>query len=356
VDLGLELDNVVTFGVSPELNGYTAERSAIFFERLEDELAGVPGVTGVAASLVPLLAGSNWGSSVSVEGFKRGPDTDANSRFNEVNPGYFRTLGIPLISGREFTRSDHLKAAKVVIVNETFAKKFNLGRSAVGKRMGSGENEKLDMEIVGLVQNAKYSEVKAEIPPLFFVPYRQDDSIGFINYYVRTSLRPEDALAAIPRVVSKLDPNLPVENLRTMPQQVRDNVFLDRLITTLSTAFAVLATLLAAIGLYGVLAYTVAQRTREIGLRMALGAAPSRVRTMVLKQVALMTLVGGFIGLTAAVWIGPMAEALLYNLKGRDPVVFISSAVLLAFVALLAGFIPAHRASRVEPMWALRYE
>jgi predicted permease len=356
VDLGLQLDNVVTFGVSPELNGYTAERSAVFFERLEDELASVPGVTGVAASLVPLLAGSNWGSSVSVEGFKRGPDTDANSRFNEVNPGYFRTLGIPLISGREFTRSDNLKAAKVAIVNETFAKKFNLGRGAVGKRMGSGEDEKLDIEIVGLVQNAKYSEVKAEIPPLFFVPYRQDDSIGFINYYVRTSLRPEDVLAAIPRVVAKIDPNLPVENLRTMPQQVRDNVFLDRLITTLSTAFAVLATLLAAMGLYGVLAYTVAQRTREIGLRMALGAAPSRVRTMVLKQVALMTLVGGFIGLTAAVWIGPMAEALLYNLKGRDPVVFVASGVLLTFVALLAGFIPAHRASRVEPMWALRYE
>jgi ABC-type antimicrobial peptide transport system permease subunit len=141
-----------------------------------------------------------------------------------------------------------------------------------------------------------------------------------------------------------------------MPEQVRQNVFLDRFISVLSTAFACLATLLAAIGLYGVLAYTVAQRTREIGLRMALGAAPGRVRAMVLKQVGVMTLVGGFIGLTAALWLGPMAESQLYQLKGRDPLVYVGAVGVLAFIALLAGFVPAHRASRVEPMWALRYE
>jgi ABC-type antimicrobial peptide transport system permease subunit len=141
-----------------------------------------------------------------------------------------------------------------------------------------------------------------------------------------------------------------------MPQQVRDNVFLDRLITTLSAAFACLATLLAAVGLYGVLAYTVAQRTREIGLRMALGAAPGRVRTMVLRQVGVMTIVGGFIGVTAGLWLGPIAESQLYQLKGRDPFVFFSAMAVLALIALIAGFVPAHRASRVEPMWALRYE
>jgi ABC-type antimicrobial peptide transport system permease subunit len=219
-----------------------------------------------------------------------------------------------------------------------------------------GREEKLDTEVVGLVQNAKYSEVKGEIPPLFFTPYRQDDTLGQISFYVRTSLDPEEFLATIPKVVAGLDRNLPVENLRTMPQQVRDNVFLDRLITTLSAAFACLATLLAAIGLYGVLAYTVAQRTREIGLRMALGAAPARVRTMILKQVGVMTLVGGFIGLTAALWLGPLAESQLYQLKGRDPVVYVSAIGLLAIIALIAGLVPAHRASRVEPMWALRYE
>ncbi len=358
VDLGIKVDTLVTFGLSPEKNGYTPERSRLLFARLEERLAGAPSVTGVTASLVPALADSNWGNDVAVQGFKAGPDTDSGSRFNEIGPAYFRTMGIALLAGREFSPADSLNAPKVAIVNEAFAKKFNLGRDAVGKRIGSGEgrNSKLDTEIVGLVQNAKYSEVKGEIPPQFFRPYRQDEQVGQMTFYVRTSITPGDFISSIPKVVAELDPNLPVENLRTMTQQVRDNVFLDRLIGTLSTAFAILATLLAGVGLYGVLAYTVAQRTREIGLRMALGAAPGRVRAMVLKQVGVMTIAGGMIGLTAAMWLGPAAEALLFGLKGRDPLVFGGAAVVLSLIALVAGFVPAHRASRVEPMWALRYE
>lgn len=358
VDLGLKIDNLLTFGVSPILNGYTPERSRLFFERLEEELAALPGITVVTASLVPSIGGSNWGTDVSVQGFKGGPDVDANARFNEIGPGYFRAMGIPLIAGREFTPADSLKAPKVAIVNENFAKKFNLGRDVVGKLMAAdtGNNVKLDIEIVGFVQNAKYSDVKDEIPPLFFRPYRQDDDLGFINFYVRTSQSPEASFAAVRQAVAKLDPNLPLEDLKTMPQQVRDNIFLDRFISTLSAAFAILATLLAAIGLYGVLAYTVAQRTREIGLRMALGAAPGRVRVMLLKQVALMTLVGGAVGLAAAWYLGRLAESQLYQLQGRDPLTLAASAVILTVVALAAGFIPAHRASQVDPMWALRYE
>lgn len=359
VALGIKVEHLVTFGVSPELNGYTPERSKVFFARMEEQLAAIPGVTAVSASLVPALANSNWGSSVAVQGFKAGPDTDTNSRFNEIGPTYFRTMGVRLLAGREFTASDALKGPKVAIVNEAFARKFGLGRDVIGKRLGSetGYQSPLDTEIIGLVQDAKYSDVKDEVPPQFFRPYRQDDSIGQLSFYVRTSLDPEEFLANIPRVMKQLDPNLPVENLRTMPQQVRDNVFLDRMITTLSAAFAVLATLLAAVGLYGVLAYTVAQRTREIGLRMALGAAPGRVRRMVLLQVARMMLVGGVIGLAAAgLWLAPAAEKLLFELKGRDPLVFVFSAILLSLIALLAGFVPALRASRVEPMWALRYE
>jgi predicted permease len=356
VDLGLKIDNLVTFGLSPELNGYTPERTRMLFERLEDDLAGTPGVISVTSSLVPALGGSNWGSSVRVQGFPDGPDVDNDARFNEVGAGYFRTMGIPLISGREFSRADSLKAAKVAIVNEAFAKKFNLGRDAVGKLMGHGPDDKLDTEIVGLVQNAKYSEVKGEVPPLFFRPYAQDDGMGSAAVYVRTALDPEEFLATLPRVVARIDPNLPLEELRTMPQQVRQNVFLDRFITLLSAAFAALATLLAAIGLYGVLAYTVAQRTREIGLRMALGAEPRRVRGMVLKQVAIMTVVGGVIGLGGAVWLARLAESLLFEMKGHDPVVLVGAAVVLSIVSLAAGFIPAHRASRVEPMRALRYE
>ncbi len=355
VNLGLKVDNVITFAIAPALNGYTPQRSLQLFERLEDGIASLPGVTSVANSMVPLLGGSNWGNDVSVEGYQAGPDTDMNSRYNEVGAAYFRTLGIPLISGREFTRSDAATAPKVAIVNEAFAQKFNLGREAVGKRIGNRGGQ-LDTEIIGLVQNAKYSEVKQVVPPLFFRPYRQDDQVGFLTYYFRTSLDPEKFLPDIGKVVAQLDPNLPVENLRTMPQQVLENVFLDRMISVLSAAFACLATLLAAVGLYGVLSYTVAQRTREIGLRMALGATPAVVRAMVLRQVGLMTIIGGGIGVTGAVWLGRFAQSLLYELKGSDPAVLSGSAVALALVALGAGFIPAHRAAQVDPMKALRYE
>jgi ABC-type antimicrobial peptide transport system permease subunit len=163
-------------------------------------------------------------------------------------------------------------------------------------------------------------------------------------------------MRTIPGVMKRLDPNLPLEELKTMPQQVRENVFLDRMISMLAAAFAALATLLAAVGLYGVLAYTVAQRTREIGLRMALGAAPGRVRVMVLRQVAVMTIIGGAIGLVAAVWAGRAARAILYGMEGHDPIVLAVSAVLLAMVALGSGLLPAHRASKIDPMLALRYE
>jgi predicted permease len=355
VNLGVKIDHIITFRVSPALNGYSPQRSLQLFERLEDELSGFPGVTGVSSSMVPLLGGSAWGSDVSVQGYKAGPDTDMNSRYNEIGPAYFRTLGVPLISGREFTRSDVAAAPKVAIVNEAFAGKFNLGRDAVGKRIGSGEG-KLDTEIVGLVRDAKYSEVKDAVPPLFFRPYRQNDQIGFLTFYVRTALVPEHLLPNIAKLVSRLDPNLPVENLRTMPQQVRENVFLDRMIGVLSTAFACLATLLAAVGLYGVLAYTVAQRTREIGLRMALGATPPRVRAMVLRQVGIMTLIGGTLGIALAAALGRYAQSLLYQLKGADPAVMIGSTLSLTLVALAAGYVPAHRASKVDPMRALRDE
>ena len=357
VDLGLKIDNVVTFGVSPELSGYDSVRSRAFFIRAEEALATIPGVTGVASSLVPLLAGNNWGSSVSVEGFQKGPDTDAGARYNEVSPGYFRTLGIPLMSGREFTPADAGDAPKVAIVNEAFTKKFGLGRDAVGKRMSNGrDGTKLDTEIIGVVQDAKYSEVKQKVPPLFFRPYRQNKDVGSLAFYIRTASDTDRTLRAVPDVMARLDPNLRLEQLKTLPQQARENVSLDRMISTLSASFALLATMLAAVGLYGVLAYTVAQRTREIGLRMALGASGRDVRTMVLRQVALMVLVGGVIGIAAAIAIGIGAESLLFELKGYDPSVIAISAVVLTVVALGAGFIPAERASRIDPMRALRYE
>ncbi len=357
IDLGIRIDNVITFGISPSLNGYDSTQSRLLFERVEEEMAALPGVTSVSASMIALMAGNSWGNDVLVEGFERGPDTDANSRFNEIGAGYFKTLGVPLLAGREFTKSDIVGSGKVAVVNEAFAKKFNLGRDAVGKWMArGGAGDSLDMQIVGLVQNAKYNSVKDEIPPVFYTPYRQDPRVGFMNFYVRSALPPEQVLRSVPTVIARLDPNLPVNELKTLPQQVRENIFLDRMISTLSASFAVLATLLAAIGLYGVLAYTVEQRTREIGLRMALGADGRRVRGMVMKQVGIMLLIGGVVGIAAAVGLGKATGSLLFGLEGNDPLVIGVATMLLVAVALGAGFVPALRASRVDPMQALRYE
>ena len=358
VDLGLNTERLVVFGVAPELNGYKPEQSRALFERIEDELSAVPGVSSVAASTVALMAGSSWGNDVRVQGFEAGPDTDTNSRYNEVGPGYFRTLGIPLIAGREFTRADAQGAPKVAVVNEAFARKFNLGRDAVGKRMkrmGTPGTD-LDVEIVGLAQDAKYNDVKREVPAMYVIPYRQDENLGFTSFYVRTTLDEQQLLMAIPGVIKRLDPNLPIHDMKTMQVQVRENMFLDRMISMLSAAFAMLATLLAAVGLYGVLAYTVAQRTREFGLRMALGADAGRVRGLVLGQVGRMTIVGGVVGVVAALALGRVARSLLFELDAHDPLTLVASAAVLVFVALGAGLIPAHRASRLDPMRALRYE
>lgn len=357
VDLGIHIDNVVTFGVSPARSGYDKARTSALYARMEEELAAIPGVTGVTSSTVPLLAGDNWGEGVSVEGFKKVPDTDDGSRYSAVGPGYFHVLGVPLLAGRDFTAADNDASMKVAIVNEAFAKKFNLTGNVVGKHMSVG-SDSLNIEIVGYAKNSKYSEVKDQIPPVFVTPYRQADprQSGGNNFYVRTSLPTAQIVRAIPGVMKKLDPSLPIEDLKTLPQQVQENVFLDRMISTLSASFAVLATLLAAVGLYGVLAYSVAQRTREIGVRMALGADRRNVSTMVLRQVGMMTLVGGAIGIAGAIGLGRAASSLLFELKGYDPGVILVAAASLVLVAFGAGLLPALRASRIDPMAALRYE
>ena len=354
-ELGYRIENVVTFGLSPVLNGYTRARASQLFTQLETELAALPGVTGATAAIIPVMAGSSSGNDVAVEGFPSTPDTDQNSRFNEVGPGFFKTMGATLLAGRDFSESDILGAPKVAIVNEAFARKFKLGREPVGKHMAM-RDQPLDMEIVGFIKDAKNSQVRDPVPPMYFTPYRQDSLVGYIQIYVRGTADPALLLRTIPSVVKRIDPNLPLEELKTLPQQVKENVFLDRMISTLSASFAVLATLLASIGLYGVLSYTVAQRTREIGVRMALGADARRVRTMVLRQVGIITVIGGVTGILAAIALSRLARTLLFGIEGSDPIAMIAAALLLGLVALLAGGIPAIKAARIDPMKALRYE
>jgi predicted permease len=359
VDLGMQLDNVVTFALSPARVGYDTARAGVLNRRIEEELKAMPGVIGATSSMVPILAGSNWGTDVRVQGFECGPDTDCNSNYSEVGPDYFKTMQVQMVSGRDILESDIAGGTPVAVVNEAFAEKFGLGKDAVGKYMGRrGRGDSLNVLIVGVVPNVGYSDVKVEEGPrpVFYSPWRQNTRTTFMNFYVRTSLPPTQMLGQIGPVIKQIDPSLPVEELKTMPQQIRENIFLDRMISILSACFAVLATLLAAVGLYGVLAYSVAQRTREIGVRMALGANAHRVQGMVLRQVAVMIAIGGTLGLVAAYGLGKMAQSMLFEIQAHDPLALGAAVVLLTLVALTAGYLPARRASRVDPMHALRYD
>jgi predicted permease len=357
VDVGLTPDNLVAFDVTPGLNGYDVTASHALFERMEAELAGIPGVASVSAARVAVLRNDNRDNNVSVEGFAWEAGVDAAASVNQVGPGYFRTLGIPLLNGREFVTADGPSAPRVAIVNEAFVRKFGLdARSVVGTRMAEGLGRSdLDMEIVGLVRDASYSQVKGNPPPMYFTPWRQSQA-GGLTFYIRTATAPGPVMEAVPVVVRRLDSDLPVQYLNTVRAQLNENVFLDRMIGTLTAAFAALATLLAGMGLFGVMAYTVAERTREIGLRMALGAEAAQVRRMVLGQAARMVLVGGAIGLVAALALGRAARSLLYGVAGHDPAVVAGGAFVLAAVALVAGYLPARRAANVDPMAALRGE
>jgi predicted lysophospholipase L1 biosynthesis ABC-type transport system permease subunit len=266
-----------------------------------------------------------------------------------------------VLAGRDFSPADTTGQQLVAIVNERFTRDHGLGRDALGKQIAFGGPNPL--EIVGVVADTAYANVKAEVPPQLFVPRSAPGGAGVFSmfggsmyFYVRAGVDPDALLRTIPRVVASIDGTLPVGNLITMRRQAQDNVFLDRMVTILCVSFAGLATLLAAIGLYGVLAYGIAQRTRELGLRLALGAEPVHLRTMVLKQVAVLALIGMIVGLAAAIGLGRVAESLLYGLSGRDPVAVVIATAVLGLVVLVAGYLPARRASSITPMEALRHE
>ena len=351
VDLGMKTENLIGFSVSPSLNGYKNEQTRALLERLETDLAAIPGARGVAGSMVPLIAGSNWGNNVNIEG--RPARDEDHSMFNEIGSGFFGKLGIPLIAGREFTESDNLAGPKVAVVNQQFVKKILEGRNPIGVKFGSG---KPDMEIVGVVRNSHYSGVKQEPPALYYTPWRQDKEINSLAFYVRSALPAAQMIPQIRRVVAAIDRDLPPEDLRTLDDQILNNIQNDRIVLELAATFAVLATVLAMLGLYGVMAHSVTRRTREIGIRIALGAAPGRIRGMVMREMLWILAAGIAIGVPAALALAKVTESQLFGVKSQDLVVVVAAVLALSLTAALAGFLPARKASRVNPMTALRYE
>jgi len=358
VDLGMNIDRVVAFSISPSQNGYSPERSAALFNELEQRLNELPGVESATLSLVPLLTDSNWDNSVSVEGFDASPDTDTTSSLNVIGPRFFDTLSIPLLAGRRFTEQDTELRPQVAIVNRAFAEKFEMGDAVVGKRMAraTGSDVELDIEIVGLVADARYSTVKDDPPPQFFVPIGQMPDLGRAVFYARPSGDPEALMRAIPPLVAEFDPNLPVEGLATLERVSRQTIIIERLMGTLASLFAALATLLAAAGLFGVLNFSMAQRSTELGLRAALGASPVALKRMMLRHALLMAVTGSVIGTALALLLGRLSAGLLYGISPFEPLISISATLLLLAVVLLAGWLPARRAASVQPVQALRYE
>ena len=292
------------------------------------------------------------------EGYRAREHEDLNPDVNHVLPQFFSTLGIPLVSGREFTDRDTFGAAKAAIVNESFVKYFFGGHNPLGRHIGFGDPEtaKLDIEIVGVIKDIKNRDLKSKAERQVWTPVLQEEKPSTITFYMRTGNDPNGMVATARQTIRQLDARLPLYAAKTVDTQINETHYVDRLLSMLSAAFGALATILAAIGLYGVMAYTVARRTPELGIRMALGAPRGNVLRLVMREVVMLIAIGIGAALPLALALGRYLEKQLFQIHPNDPLTLLAATGLLTLVALTAGYIPAFRATRIDPVNALRWE
>ena len=359
VDLGLRTENVISFSIAPALNGYDTQRAIALIDQLRVRVASLPGVRSVGTAEIAALTGDDEGSNITAEGGIQLSEDLQHVNLVPVSAGYFSTLGIPLLSGREFTDADSAMSPKVVVASEAMVKRFFPGRNPLGMHFafGGGRKVKPDIEIVGVVKDVKQDHVRSVTPnPYVYLPYSQRSKLSGMTFYVSAVRDPLLLGPELQSQVRQLDATLPVDNVKTMERVVEEDLFSARMVAVLSASFAALAALLAALGIYGVLAYLVVQRTREIGIRMALGAKAGDVRWLIAKEVGAMVIAGLTVGLPLAYALARLSESLLFGVKAGNPSAYMLGLGLNAAVALAACWIPARRATQVDPLLALRYE
>jgi len=355
--LGLDTTNVITFSISPTLNGYDTARSIALIDQMRERFAALPGVKAVGSSEISSLTGTDMGANITVEGGQQLSEDQEHVLYDPVSPAYFSAVGIPLVAGREFNSGDTATRSKVAIINETLARRFFPKRDPVGSRFAfSTGNVKPDILIVGVVKDNKQDHVRSEMAPYIFLPYAQREKLSAMTFYVRTQQDPLLIADELRDSVRGLDPNLPVYDLKTFQRVVDEDLLAERLIAGLSASFGVLAALLAAMGIYGVLAYLVIQRTREIGIRIALGAATGQVRTLIFKEMGYMVVAGALVGLPVAYALARLSESLLYGVRANNVGIYVVALSVIAVIAAAACYLPVRRATQVDPMVALRYE
>jgi len=354
-DTGIALDNLVVFSLSPALSGYDPARTHTFYQELLERLRSSAGVKSAGLAAMPVLAGDEWDSTMSVEGHQAEDGEDMQAFMNSLSPGYFETMGIRFLEGRDFTRLDAKEDSTVAIVNEKFARHFFKDQSAIGRRIGfgGGPDAKLTIEIVGVTADSLYEGPREGVRRQVFIP---DWGRGSVAFYLRTAQASSGAFGLIRSEIARLDASMPVFNMKTVQGQLDETLLTDRLIAMLSAGFGLLATLLASIGLYGVMAFVVARRKKELGLRLALGAEPGGVIWLVMREVLLLLAIGLVVGVPSAIALANYVSSQLYGINPNDPTIAVATVVLLTLVSAAAGLIPARRASQIDPILALRYE
>jgi len=356
LDPGFSKDHVIAFSVDPILSGYTQERTLQFYRNMLDRLQSLPGVSSAGQAVQRVLDGREWRNGITVEGYQPREDEKVFTHFNMVSVGYFNTLRIPLIAGRDFDMRDTANRRRVCIVNETFARKYFPDGGATGRHIGMGNSPgtKTDIEIVGVVRDAKYDKLRGDIPTQMFVPIVGAAPGAVV--YVRTTVEPEGFFGSIRSAVRDLDEDVPVFAMRTLEEQVDRSLITERLMATLSSVFGGISTLLALIGLYGVVAFTVARRAREVAIRVSLGAQSTDVLVLIMREVVVVILTGIAIAIPAYLLLSRYIRSQLFGIEPGDPFHIGIAALLLLMIGLIAGYIPSRRVLRVDPIRVLHYE